>query len=103
MPPSTVHIADTDIVFHCRPGQPVLDAAIQHGVILPYACRKGICALCAGRLMEGEVVAVDTLPFTHAACEPGQVLLCRCTPRPGSRITIVPRRWHRGLAPPGFL
>jgi len=97
---STIRIADTDVVFSCHPGQSVLDAAFKAEILLPYACRKGICALCAGAVTEGEVVAVDTLPMVNASCAEGQVLLCRCTPASGSDIVIRPLQWKRGLPPP---
>jgi ferredoxin len=89
-----VVIAQTDIVFACRPGQPILDAAHEQGVALPYACRRGICGLCAADLVAGEVMPVDAGPMTNAQCRAGQVLLCRCAPASGT-ITLRPASWER--------
>jgi len=75
-----VVIAHSDVVIVCRPGQPILDAAHAQGIALPYACRRGICGLCAAELVQGEVMPVDAWPMTNDQCEAGQVLLCRCTP-----------------------
>jgi ferredoxin len=99
---SIVRIADTDVSFCCASGQSVLDAAFKAGILLPYSCRKGICALCAGVVTEGEVAAVDALPMVNASCAPEQVLLCRCTPANGCDIVIRPLQWKRGLPPPAL-
>jgi len=93
-----VSIAQTDIVVACRPGQPILDAAYEQGIALPYACRRGICGLCAAELVQGEVRPVDALPMTNAQCDAGQVLLCRCTPACDT-ITLRPSSWKRLVAP----
>jgi ferredoxin len=74
-----VILQDTGTAFTCLPGQPLLDAAYEAGVALPYACRRGICGLCAAQLVHGEVRPVDALPMTNARCSPSEVLLCRCT------------------------
>lgn len=106
-PQSTwVRLADTDIRWACRPGQSILDAAFQAGITLPYACCKGICALCATQVIQGEVKAVGSQPFTHPRCEPGQALMCQGTPA-SPEVVIRPARWiHqpagtlRRMAPP---
>lgn len=78
--PCQVHLDASDLTFACVPGTPVLDAAYASGIALPYACRRGICGLCAARLLQGEVRPVDHLPMTNARCDADEVLLCRCTP-----------------------
>jgi ferredoxin len=78
--PCQVRLDASGLTFLCTPGEPLLDAAYASGVALPYACRRGICGLCAARLLEGEVRPVDNLPMTNARCGPHEVLLCRCTP-----------------------
>lgn len=93
-PTSQVLIAGTDLTFVCRARQPVLEAAHEAGLALPYACRRGICGLCAADLLQGNVEPVDTLPMTNGRCSANQVLLCRCTPADGS-ITIRPAPWDR--------
>lgn len=74
-----VILHDTETSFSCRPDQPLLEAAYEAGLALPYACRRGICGLCAAQLMSGIVRPVDALPMTHARGGPNDVLLCRCT------------------------
>jgi len=92
--PLQVHIAGTDLTFVCQGRQPILEAAHEAGLALPYACRRGICGLCAAELIAGDVAPVDALPMTNGRCEPTQVLLCRCTPVKGA-ITIQPASWDR--------
>ncbi|MEY3626003.1 MAG: hypothetical protein RL163_502 [Pseudomonadota bacterium] len=93
-----VVIAHSDVVIVCRPGQPILDAAHAQGIALPYACRRGICGLCAAELVQGEVMPVDAWPMTNDQCEAGQVLLCRCTPACDT-VTLRPSSWERLSVP----
>lgn len=102
-PPDTqplahVLITDTDWVIPCRPRQPILNAAYEAGIALPYACRRGICGLCAADLLEGTVAPIDALPMTNQQCLPSQVLLCRCTPV-SETVKLRPVSWQR-LAQP---
>mgnify|MGYP000216910784 CR=1 FL=1 len=52
-----VILHDTQTSFHCQPDQPLLEAAYEAGLALPYACRRGICGLCMAQLMGNEVLA----------------------------------------------
>lgn len=60
-----------------KPGQTILDAAIQAGIFLPHSCRNGRCRLCLVTVNSGVTEAI--LPETvlreteHAA---GQILTC---------------------------
>ncbi len=83
-----VHIHGTDIHFPCRPGQTLLDGALQAGIELPYSCRKGVCGQCAGTIKTGEVQCSPS-----DAAGTGQYLYCQCVPR--SDVEIVPAAWHR--------
>jgi ferredoxin len=93
-----VVIEQTEFVFTCRPGQPILDAAHEQGIALPYACRRGICGLCAAELVHGEVMPVDAWPMTNAHCSAGHVLLCRCSPA-SDTVTLRPSSWERRVVP----
>lgn len=84
-----IRIAGTDLHFPCEAGQNILDAGLKAGIEMPYSCRKGVCGNCAGRVTAGEFDA----PPPIEAIEPGQLLLCQCTPR--SDVEIAPVSWHR--------
>ena len=79
--------------FACRPGQPILEAGYAAGIGLPYACRRGICGLCAADLLHGQVAPIDALSMTNAHCGPMQVLLCRCTPAQ-TEVVVRPGSWE---------
>lgn len=95
---SQVLLADSHVVIACRTRQPILEAAYEQGVALPYACRRGICGLCAADLLDGVVVPIDALPMTNAQCKAGQVLLCRCTPV-SATVTLRPSQWEQRAVP----
>ncbi|MCU1653597.1 MAG: Ferredoxin--NAD(+) reductase, partial [Pseudonocardia sp.] len=89
-----VRVAGTQIVFSCRPGETVLDAAERAGYALPYSCRKGVCTSCAATLTEGSA-QVPGHPPTEAPAD--GVLLCRAVPR--SAVEIAPTRFERSEPP----
>jgi CDP-4-dehydro-6-deoxyglucose reductase/3-phenylpropionate/trans-cinnamate dioxygenase ferredoxin reductase subunit len=89
-----VRVAGTQIVFSCRPGETVLDAAERAGYALPYSCRKGVCTSCAATLTEGSA-QVPGHPPTEAPAD--GVLLCRAVPR--SPVEIAPTRIERSEPP----
>ena len=45
--------------FTAEENETILEAAIRHGVGLPYGCRNGACGKCAGEVISGET-AYDT-------------------------------------------
>jgi CDP-4-dehydro-6-deoxyglucose reductase len=64
--------------FPAEPGQTVLDAALQHGIGLPYGCRNGACGSCIATLLS---VSVDYPDGTPDALLPGspadQIVICQ--------------------------
>ena len=89
----TIANADADAAFDCAAAESVLDAALRHGIELPYSCRKGVCGNCAGRIESGEVAGLNGASIRNETCLPDQVLLCMCTP--ASDLAIAPTSWHR--------
>lgn len=53
--PFNVTIKPSNRQFTAEPDETVLQAAMRHGITLPYGCRNGACGACKGRLLEGEV------------------------------------------------
>ncbi len=88
-----IAIEGADAAFACAPGQSVLDAALQAGIALPYSCRKGVCASCAGTLAAGQVVPLPGMALRNEACLPEQMLYCACTP--ASDLVLRPASWQR--------
>jgi CDP-4-dehydro-6-deoxyglucose reductase len=70
--------------FSADEGENILDAAIRHGLSIPYGCRNGLCGVCKGKVVEGEVIYVegkcpDGLSEAEEAI--GQTLCCQALPQ----------------------
>ncbi|MFC1749324.1 CDP-6-deoxy-delta-3,4-glucoseen reductase [Pseudomonadota bacterium] len=65
--------------FEVDEGEVVLDAAIRHGLSIPYGCRNGVCGACKGKVVEGQIHYEDGLPgaLTETEAAIGQVLCCK--------------------------
>ena len=82
-PKSTINIKLDGIMFDfelLKTGDSILDAALQQGAELPYACKGGVCSTCRAKLLQGEV-RMDT----NYALEPdelarGFILTCQSHP-----------------------
>ena len=61
-------------------GENLLDAALRHGVDLPFSCKGGVCATCKARVVEGEVEMDLDHALTAAQREQGWVLTCQAHP-----------------------
>lgn len=66
--------------FSISDKQSILDAALAHGVALPYGCQKGFCGKCKGVVTAGEVSHTEPLPkgISQEEFEEGFVLMCQC-------------------------
>ncbi len=57
----------------------ILDAALRHGLSIPYGCRNGICGACKGKIVTGQVVYPDGRPGALSPVEEaiGQTVCCQ--------------------------
>jgi ferredoxin len=63
--------------FECPPDATILDAAEEAGVDdLPYSCRAGACAACAGKISRGTVDQGDQAFLTEQQKKEGYCLTC---------------------------
>lgn len=62
-------------------GITVLDAALQAGADLPYACKGGVCASCRARLTEGKIEMDTNYALETDELEAGFILTCQSHPR----------------------
>ncbi len=69
---------DFDLAYD---GQPILDAALQQGADLPFACKGGVCATCRAKLVEGEVEMDINYALEPEEIEQGFILTCQSHPR----------------------
>jgi ring-1,2-phenylacetyl-CoA epoxidase subunit PaaE len=65
----------------------ILDAALQQGADLPYACKGGMCCTCKAKLIEGEVNMDVHWGLEDEEIEKGYILTCQSHPK--SETVIV--------------
>ena len=58
----------------------ILDAALQQGADLPYACKGGVCCTCRAKLVEGSVNMEVNYALEPEEVEQGFVLTCQSYP-----------------------
>jgi ring-1,2-phenylacetyl-CoA epoxidase subunit PaaE len=58
----------------------ILDAALQNGADLPYACKGGVCCTCKAKLIEGQVKMDVNWGLEHEEIEQGFILTCQSHP-----------------------
>jgi ring-1,2-phenylacetyl-CoA epoxidase subunit PaaE len=59
----------------------ILDAALQQGADLPYACKGGVCCTCRAKLVSGEVSMDVNYALEPEEVEAGFILTCQSHPR----------------------
>src|SRR5690606_5413159 len=62
-------------------GENILDAALQQGADLPYACKGGVCCTCRAKLVEGEVDMEVNYALEPDELANGFILTCQSHPR----------------------
>jgi len=65
--------------FDANSDETILDAALNHGINLPYGCRSGFCGECKGKIISGEVSYQEQpASLTIEDQEQGYAYLCSC-------------------------
>jgi len=59
----------------------ILDAALQQGADLPYACKGGMCCTCKAKLLEGEVSMDVHWGLEEEEVAKGYILTCQSHPK----------------------
>lgn len=62
-------------------GQNVLDAALEAGADLPYACKGGVCSTCKAKVSDGKVDMTLNYALEPDEIEAGFILTCQAHPR----------------------
>lgn len=61
-------------------GQSILDAALQQGADLPFACKGGVCCTCKAKLVEGKVKMNVNWGLEQDEIAKGYILTCQSHP-----------------------
>jgi ring-1,2-phenylacetyl-CoA epoxidase subunit PaaE len=59
----------------------ILDAALEQGADLPFACKGGMCCTCKAKLVEGEVSMDIHWGLEEEEIEQGFILTCQSHPK----------------------
>jgi ring-1,2-phenylacetyl-CoA epoxidase subunit PaaE len=62
-------------------GKSLLDAGLDHGADLPFACKGGVCCTCKAKLIEGEVDMEANYGLEKSEVKAGYILTCQSHPR----------------------
>jgi ring-1,2-phenylacetyl-CoA epoxidase subunit PaaE len=65
----------------------ILDAALQQGADLPFACKGGVCATCKAKLTEGKVTMEHNYSLEPDELAEGFILTCQAHPA-SEKVTI---------------
>jgi ring-1,2-phenylacetyl-CoA epoxidase subunit PaaE len=67
-------------------GQTILDAGLDLGADLPFACKGGVCCSCKAKLVEGEVEMEANYGLEKSELKAGFILTCQSHPRSGKVV-----------------
>lgn len=59
----------------------ILDAGLENGADLPFACKGGVCCTCKAKLIEGEVEMEANYGLEKSELKAGFILTCQSHPR----------------------
>ncbi|NJD24375.1 MAG: CDP-6-deoxy-delta-3,4-glucoseen reductase [Betaproteobacteria bacterium] len=62
--------------FAAEPDETILDAALRHGLTLPYGCKDGACGSCKGKVLAGSVEHGKAQALKDDERAAGQALFC---------------------------
>jgi len=75
------------LIYHCKPGETILEAAMRQNIRLEYGCRRGLCGKCIGTLLEGSV-HYDSKIQALEKCDTDKNQTVYCSAIPNSDLII---------------
>ena len=77
---TTVRHKGETFVVDIDDSRPILDSLLKNDVIIPFACRSGLCSSCVVKIVKGQVHCRETKGLPDNVRELGYVLSCQSTP-----------------------
>src|SRR5512145_439418 len=74
--------------FPIEEHETILEAALRHGYTLPYSCRDGVCGVCKGKVVSGQVDYGDYQEHALSDAERSAGMALFCCSRPRSDLVI---------------
>ncbi len=74
--------------FPVEEHETILAAALRHGYTLPYSCREGVCGVCKGKIVEGQVDHGNHLGSALTEMDKAAGMTLFCCARPESDLVI---------------
>lgn len=83
----TVEFVDEGVTLDIPENKPILEAAEEAGLDLPYQCRMGVCGVCSGMCEDGgDVDQIEGMFLSESEKEEGYVLTCVAKPHSDMKI-----------------
>ena len=83
----TVILDGEETHFSQGPKDFILDAALDAGADVPYACKGAVCCTCRAKVLEGEVEMAMNYSLTDDEVAEGFILTCQSMPR-SPKVTV---------------
>lgn len=74
--------------FPVEAHETLLEAALKHGYVLPYSCRDGVCGVCKGRVLQGQVDYGKHQDSALTDADKAQGMALFCCAKPQSDLVI---------------
>jgi len=80
----TILVDSEETTFEMSQKQTILEAALKHGLDVPYSCQGGICSSCICKVTEGTVTMKKNQILTEEEIAEGLTLSCQAIPTSSS-------------------
>lgn len=89
-PPAMVRIEPTGVEVEVPPGQSMLQAVLDTGVVFPHSCKVGTCKTCRCLLVSGKVKAIRDFSYILSLEEirAGYILACQAMIPAGTTAVV---------------
>lgn len=83
--------------FPIEADETILEAALEHGYVLPYSCRNGACGVCKGKILDGKVDYGNPQAYALTDEEKAAGMALFCCAKPLSDLVVESHEVSRAL------